>query len=1005
MKIPAGRIANRFCFAWICLLTVCHPLFADESFAVRNWQTENGLPQNSIRAIAQTPDGFLWLGTSEGLVRFDGLRFTPFTGANSPGFDAQIIYALAVDPSGVLWLGTDRGLSRYSAGEFKNFTTREGLTNSSIDRICVDGEGSIWAAGDSGLNRIKNGVISTFQPSGKKEWIRDLACDRSGRVWAMPTGGGLYCFENGRFEQRDPVPNARDIYQGFFQDRKGDYWTGRLYKGLARWNTNGLTLFTRETEIPDADLVSHGIAEDASGTLWFSFPPTGLARLVNGKFERFGREQGLPSIQVRSLFADRENNLWVGTADSGLVCLRPKSIQNLNDKQGIPLFTVRAICDDGEGGLWVANEHNGLYRYSQGAFKKIGGGAGGSLWSLLLTTYSGLVAGKYPNGIAWLPIPGPPGPEFDHLPCGHIRAMIEDRNRVVWIATENGIFKSADSRLLTVTKFAAIQASDFSSLIEDREGAIWAGSESAGVFRVKDGVVEAFGKSSGLRSEWVRCLCLDDEGTLWAGTSRGLSRFKNGRFGTAGRPEGLPDERVNQILDDGLGNLWFGTHTGIYRTGKKELDGCLAGERPTIHPLGFGKQDGLLSLEFRSGSQPTSVRGDDGKLYFLTLKSIAVIDPKTIEPDVPPSAVVLESVWVDERESLSGPVGNLAKNLVIKPGLHRVEYHFTGLSLSAPERVRYRYRLEGYDEGWIDSGTRRFASYTRIPPGKYTFRVSAATGDSAWTAKEASLAVVAQPFFWQTRTFQVLAVVALLAAGYGVYRRRLTRLERLRLQQQAFSRELIASQERERKRLAGELHDGLGQVLVIIKNRAAAALLPGEDQEATTEQLREISQMATEGIEEVRTISRNLRPYQLDRLGMTMALKALVKQFAAPSCVLSSEIDPIDKLIPQESEINFYRIIQECLNNIGKHSGAKNASLAVLHREGKIAVTIRDDGKGFDFHGIMNDPTSKRGLGITGLQERARSLGAELRIESTPGQGTCIRLDVPVVGTPRKQPV
>ncbi len=963
-------------------------------YSIRAWQTEDGLPQNSILSITQTPDGFLWLGTASGLTRFDGMEFTTFTTANSPGLVNDRVFALTVDKAGTLWAGTERGITQLKEGKFKSYTRSDGMTNDLITSLCVDGEGAVWGAGLTGADRIKDGHVTVFQPSGATEWVRDVGSDRSGHMWALMDKGGLYLYENGRFERHDIEGYERKVPQGFYQDSRGDYWTGMLFTGLARWNTNGVTFYSKDKEVPQADVFAHGIVEDSSGTLWFAFPPFGLMRYANGKLERFTTEEGLPSVQLRSIFMDREDNLWIGTADTGLLRLRPKIIQNLTQRQGLRQFLVRALCNDGEGGFWIANAHDGLYRFQEGQFTKIPGTGGESLWTLLRTSRGELLGGKYPHGFLRLPTDDW-GEKRIGSPDGHIQALLEDRNGTVWLGGEYGVSRYENGKIIPITDLPEVKGFNFSSLIEDRDGSIWAGAQYDGIFRIQNGKVTRFGKDKGLRSESVHSLLKDDDGTVWAGTTRGLSRFENGTFKTLGAAEGLTDEIVNQLLDDGLGNLWIGGNNGIYRLKKADIEACLSGSTRTVFPLSFGKHEGLLSLECRHGSQPSCLRGQDGKLYFVTFKSIAIIDPKNIPTNSAAPPVVIERVSVDGADVLSAFSRPSPASLVIPAGALRAEYHFAGLNLSAPERIHYRYRLEGYDDDWVESGTRRFALYTRVPPGSYRFRVRAANGDGVWNETGATLAVTVQPYFWQTIWFEGLVCLTLLASAYAIYGQRIRQLERKRLEQQAFSLKLIASQEQERKRLASEIHDGLGQNLLIIKNRATMAQT-GIGTASIAEQLDEISRSALEAIQEVRTIAHNLRPYQLDRLGLTKALQAMAKQFSSPELTLTAEIAAVDKVLPAEHEISFYRIIQESLNNISKHAGAKNAWLTVEKENSRVIVTIRDDGCGFDYEALMNNPLGKRGLGLTGLMERARSMGAELRIESAPGRGTRAVLVVPI---------
>ncbi|MCA1849473.1 MAG: histidine kinase, partial [Acidobacteria bacterium] len=382
----------------------------------------------------------------------------------------------------------------------------------------------------------------------------------------------------------------------------------------------------------------------------------------------------------------------------------------------------------------------------------------------------------------------------------------------------------------------------------------------------------------------------------------------------------------------------------------------------------------------------------DGRLLFPTQGGLAVVDPELTGPKVQPPPVVIESLMVDRRPMRFGD------RLEISPGQENLEIQYTGLSFIKPDFIRFKYRLEGLDQDWVEAGTRRAAYYSHLAPGDYTFTVTAANSEGVWNTQGASLRIIVHPPFWRTWWFLSLTAAVIAGLAFLAYELRVLRLKRAHAAQEAFSRQLIASQEQERKRIAAELHDGLGQNLLIIKNRALMGLHVLKGQETAREQLDEITSATSQAIEEVREIAYNLRPYHLDRLGLTSTIEAMIEKIAATSEInFSAEIDNLDGLLAKESEINLYRVIQESLNNIVKHSGAAAAQVKIMRDESGISITIRDDGRGFLLEPMSPAESRRRGFGLTGMAERVRMLGGTHTIHSAPGEGTTvsIRINLP----------
>jgi len=964
------------------------------------WTTENGLPQNDVLPV-QTRDGYLWLATQGGLARFDGVKFTIFDTGNTAGLRSNRILALSEDSAGDLWIGTQSGgLTRYSRGVFTTYTTAEGLPDNNVFNVLADGRGDIWASTPKGLARLRGGRFNVYTP-------RDgLPEDRAFIVGSGPDGGlwlsagaGLTQFREGRFTTFGRIEGFPEDWPRHVSDlhaaRDGSVWLATRY-GLARLENGVFSVLVTYPRTGPGDAgtqtVLH-IYEGRQGDVRL-LTPGGLARYAGGALVVDVPVPEMAGLAVwggvRAVMEDREGNVWLGTGGKGLHRFKPRQVTAYAAAEGLSDRGFIPITGDGEGGLWLGGV--GLFRYQGGRFSRL---------------------------------------DFD----AHVRSLYRDGGGTLWVGTDGaGLYRVEGGRVLDEHPLnASLRGAAVGAINEDREGNLWVGAggdegQEGGLYRLKGGEGERFGTAEGLVSNDVRLIAVDRRGALWVGTTGGLSRFEGGKFtnyttaqglsnnyvrdvyedaegalwvGTYGgglnrlkggrvarvtTGEGLFDNVVSRILEDGRGNLWMSCNRGIFRVSLRELNDVADGRAASVNSVSYGVSDGMLSNEANGGGQPAGWRADDGGLWFPTIRGVVRIDPSNLNP-LPP-LVHVEQVLVGRTPA------DPRREVEVPPGRGGLEIHYTGLSLAAPEKVRFRYKLEGYDAEWVEAGSRRAAYYTNAPPGRYVFRVRASNNDGIWGEQEATVSVIIVPPFWRTWWFLCCAVAAAAAAVFLFYRRRMARVERARRAQEEFSRQLIASQEGERKRIAAELHDSLGQDLLIIKNRAALGLRLLDDPARAREQIEQIAGTASQSIREVRKIAYNLRPYQLDEIGLTQALEELVERVSGSCPVrLSAEIDNVDDLFPADSAINLYRIVQEGINNVLKHSGAAEARVTVRRGPAELEVAIEDDGRGFvpDARGAGG---GGRGFGLSGLAERARILGGRLSVRSAPGRGTSVRLTI-----------
>ena len=531
-------------------------------------------------------------------------------------------------------------------------------------------------------------------------------------------------------------------------------------------------------------------------------------------------------------------------------------------------------------------------------------------------------------------------------------------------------------------------------LLEDPAGGLWIASDD-GLLFFKDGSLRVWTEKDGLSSNHVVALHKDNDGVLWIGTADGgLNRFQQGRFQHISAQNGLFADDIYSIVEDRAGFFWLTCRKGISRVRKEELNAFVAGRATRVASLHLGKSNGFLSVDCRGQGQPRNFQNKDGTFLFATQNGLAVLHPERLAFDSRPPTVFIESCWLNRRAV------SCQDQIRIHPDQSDLEIQYAAINFLRPEETHFRYQLAGLDTHWTEADTRRSAFYSHLPPGSYTFRVIAANSDGVLNTTGQSLAILVLPPFYRTWWFVGLLFMASTGAAVYTWQYRVSQLQRAFKVQETFSHQLIASQERERKRIAAELHDSLGQQLLIIKNWAILALNGLDGRNSAKQPLDEISNTASNAVEEMREIAYNLRPYQLEKLGLTAAIRGLVTRVAASSDIrFSAEINHVDGLFPQEIEISIYRIVQEALNNAVKHSQATQGRVLVTSNAETLDLLIEDNGRGFTPPDGRAAQQSHKGFGLLGIAERVRMLGGRVVIESAPGHGSRIQIFLKTQGT------
>jgi len=957
------------------------------------WQDQHGLPQNGVLAITRTRDGYLWLGTIEGAARFDGVRFVVFDNNNTAEIKNNQILSLAEDRAGSLWLGAvGGGLTRLSEGRFRLYTTRDGLSSDFVRCLLGDRDGKVWiGTRGGGVNLFQNERFTAYttREGLPSDHILTLAEEGNGVLW-IGTTKGLARFEQGRFTvytTREGLPGDR--VNAICVDSVGNVWVG-TGGGLCRIQQGRCVA----EGAPTLGSVT-ALYQDQQQNLWIGTGGNGLFLSQQGRLARYTVQDGLPSDTVLALYQDPEGDLWVGTVDGGLVQLRQGRFGVYTVEDGLPHNFVAAVFEDSQGSLWLGT-NGGLSCFKDGVITTVPFPQGrpesgsiaedraGNIW------FSGNnQLHQFRNGrfVRWT--------EAQGLPHEPVRELLGDSAGNLWLGTPgHGVTLLREGRFRSFDTRDGLADNEITALYESRTGKIWIGAHNGSLSRF-DAATQRFTSwtvKDGLPGDQVIALYEDRTGSLWVGTSGGgLYRFKDGKFAAITVKQGLYDNRMFQILsdtEDDSGDLWMSSNRGIFRVSLRELNECAEGRRVSVSSFAYGVADGMLSRECNS-SNPAGWKARDGRLWFPTVKGVVVIDPQ--KRNSSPSQVTIERVFLD-RALL--PVGQPVQ---IRPGQENLEIEYTGLNWSRPQQIRFKYQLAGFNQDWVEIGTRRTAYFSSLPPGDYTFQVIADNAEGIWNTQIASLRITVLPPFYRTWWFLALSTLSVTGLLFAAFKYRVNQLEQRQAAQQAFSQQLIESQEAERKRIAAELHDGLGQNLLVIKNRALFGLLQPDDAPRATAQLTDISTTVSQAIDEVRQIAANLHPYQLDRLGLTKALAAMVRKVEAAAQIdIGCMLENVDGLLASSAEINLYRIVQECLNNIVKHSQATEASIRLRRLSQNLQLTISDNGCGFDMAAVHARTERKGGFGLTGLSERTLLLHGTLTINSKPGEGTELTFTVPL---------
>ncbi|MFL6284293.1 MAG: two-component regulator propeller domain-containing protein [Pyrinomonadaceae bacterium] len=950
----------------------------------RAWQTETGLPQNTVHSVAQTPDGYIWIATEEGLARFDGAGFRVFDKQNTPELRSNDVRSLLAthggelwactgagaarlhegawslyttaqglagddvlyayeSRDGAIWLATSSGLSRFREGSFSNFTSREGLAGDSAQIVFEDMDGALWVGTDEGLSRL-SGERFEGVAAGRElthVGVTALAQDSTGRLW-LGTPEGLIAYEGGvsrLYTTRDGLPNDRVI--SLVADREGSLWVGTA-AGLTRFREGSFSSFTAADDALARGIIL-SIFEDAEGSLWVGTESGGLHQLGDKKFKTYTTREGLSNDVVKAIYEDGTGNVWVGTYGGGLDLLRDGRITTYTTKDGLVSDIVLALYGDREGNLWVGTP-DGLCRFRNGRFD----------------TYT----------------------SADGLPNDFVRSIYSDSKGDLWVGTRGGLARMRGTEFETFTTRDGLPNDFVGTIYEDTRGRLWVGT-LGGLGVYESGRFHSYTTRDGLSDNVVISLYGDAAGRLWVGTNGGgLNLLEGERFQVFTTRDGLPNDTLYRILGDDGGRLWMSCNKGVFSLTVKELEDFAAGRVHSLNPVVYGTADGMQTRECSGGGHPSAWRDRAGRMWFSTIKGVAMIDPRGVARNERPPPVAIEQALFDGEPAASDASGARAE---LPPGTSRFDFHYAGLSFVAPEKVRYRYKLEGFDKDWVEGGDRRAAYYTSLAAGDYRFLVIASNNDGVWSTTPAVFAFTLRPHFYRTYWFYTLCVAGLALLAWQLYALRLRQM-----------RARFAAVLQERNRIARELHDNLAQEIlgVSVQLEIVTRLLNSSPETARTH-LDRARSLVRSSMAEARRYVWDLRSQSLDDRDLPAALSEMTRRLTAESGIHTQfEVGGTLRPLPKQMENNLLRIGQEAVNNAVRHARAENISVRLVFDATSVCLSVKDDGLGFDPDAQGNGAGGH--FGLVGMRERAREMGGEVRVGSQPGEGCEVEVNVPV---------
>jgi signal transduction histidine kinase/ligand-binding sensor domain-containing protein len=953
------------------------PRSLPDGYTRRVWQTQDGLPENTVQAFAQTPDHYLWIGTSGGLVRFDGVRFVVFDRSNTPEMHENSIFCLTVSRDGSLWAGMEGGgLLRYHGGVFRQYSAAEGLTNGFVRAVYEDRQGTLWVGTDDGLFRLSGERFSRTDGNGEIPAlaVHDIREDHKGRLWV---GGSRMLMIRGsecKVFVLEGYPSATRV-KSILETSDGTIWVGTV-SGLQ--HLHGSLESGRFEKVPEISSTVRALHEDSGGTLWIGSIGSGLVRFLDARFSRIATPDNLPGGTVLAIFEDNEQNVWVGM-QTGLLRLSRAAMSTFPLPEA-PNADFGTVYSDRDGSLWVASTH--LYRIDAKRtdsemipspepgirVRNVLRDRSGALW--IGTDGHGAFRLKGSDKIHYTTHNG--------LTNDFIRAFLESRDGSIWIATDEGINRWRDGVLTNYRMDDGLCYFSIRALLEDRKGGLWIGTDR-GVSHWQDGSFVRDAVVDRLATEKVWAIHEDHEGGLWFGTrGGGLFRWRDDVLTSYGSEQGLASNSIYHILEDSQGIFWMSGPKGISSVSRRDLDKLAKqpGSQPAV--TFYGLSDGVEATQMHGGTQPAGVLASNGELWFPSNRGPVRVLPGLAHPGELPQ-VVIEEVLVDGREM---PASGL---LVVPPGEGRLQIAYSAIRLRSQERIRFRYMLEGFDREWVEAMNRRVAYYTNLPAAEYRFRVQAFEMSMPESVAEASLSFHWRAHLYRTSWFLALCMLLLVGGSLLVYR--------LRLRQVHARFEAVLE---ERNRIAREMHDTVIQGCASASALLEAVVSIEPDENGPRKDLLDSARtQICATVDEARQAIWNLRQKESASPEITQLLGNMAQQVSHLSRV-PVHFETSGKTLPLDRTVEYVvlMVAREAVSNAVHHAHPEEVRINVNFDKNKMHLQVVDNGKGFDLNQVLTSHSPH--FGLIGMRERIEHLGGRFEIDSAPGRGTRLAVDVPV---------